>query len=87
MASPQSRTVSSRSSGWALDAKVTPAVSIPPVNRSQPWFTNVTSPSASVIHMRAGVVSASSRNWASLSRTRSSCPARSLAAASTSATP
>ena len=56
----------------ALAANVTPASDSPPVKRSQPWFTNVTSPSASVIHMSAGVVSASSRNCASLSRTRSS---------------
>ncbi len=31
------------------------------MKRSQPSFTKVTSPSASVIHMSAGVVSASSR--------------------------
>ena len=53
------------------------------MKRSQPSFTNVTSPSASVIHISAGVVSASSRKRASLSLTTSSCRARSAAAPST----
>ena len=56
------------------------------MKRSQPSLTNVTSPSASVIHISAGVVSASSRKRASESRTTSSCRARSTAAPSTFAT-
>ena len=50
------------------------------MNRSQPSLTNVTSPSASVIHISAGVVSASSRKRASESRIASSWRARSAAA-------
>jgi hypothetical protein len=73
-ASAQRWSTSSRSSGWALAANEPPisAPGSPPVKRSQPSLTNVTSPSASVIHMSAGVVSASSRNCASLSTTTSS---------------
>ena len=63
---------SARSSGWALRPKVSPSSSsrVRPVKRSQPSLTNVTCASASVIHISAGVVSASSRKRASLSRTR-----------------
>ena len=50
----------SRSSG-ARSAHVTPTPSCP-LKRTRP-VGNVPSPSASVIHMSAGVVSASSRNW------------------------
>ena len=48
-----------------------------PVKRSQPWFTNVTSPSTSVVQIIAGAVSASSRKLASDSRSASSIVRRS----------
>ena len=50
------------------------------MKRSQPWLTNATWPSESVIHISTGAVSASSRNCASESRTASSWRARSAAA-------
>ncbi len=75
----------SRSSGWALAANVSP-ISLPPVKRRQPSFTKVTSPSASVIHMSAGVVSARSLKRASLSLMRSSWLARFTAASRSPAT-
>ena len=47
------------------------------MKRSQPSFTNVTSPSSSVVHIIAGAVSARSRKPASDSRSASSIARRS----------
>ena len=47
------------------------------MNRIQPSFTNVTSPSSSVVHIIAGAVSARSRKLASDSRSASSIERRS----------
>jgi hypothetical protein len=71
--------IDSTSSGCTPSCQLAPISSsrLVPVKRIQPSFTNVTSPSSSVVHIIAGAVLARSRKLASDSRSASSVERRS----------